>query len=788
MELHTPISAHLAQLQADLHAELARVRTRIAELAIDYDSERTQLQAAMQGIREAARQTCDRARERSIQQAKRPAWRAAFSLAGPFGPGAPQVFCWFGLLLGCWLLAQLTGSLAVAAIATAAGYAALVRWGHGREALRLSRPEREAIEEFRGGLQPLLIAFHSEGTGDTEFPYKVTIGAATDDCGATTRYRIHEQKYGTQYGATFVGFGRDSRHVLLLARMALDGFKAQVLPFGEFKETDARWPHWSALAAEVASAATPIATQMRKMVDARSEIADEESRAALLEQRLATVSTVEKSWADVALDINTLDRILRLVDSFKSGRPIKGMLLHGPPGTGKTLIARKLAQHSGCHFIAAGIADLKSQNIGGSGPKVKEVWERARANAPTILFIDECESVFASRGSSQSDAFGAELVQTFLSEWDGFNQSSGQVLVIGATNRHELLDNAVMSRFTESIEIGLPDAEARLRILATEFAKAGLRIEPTEEMARETSGMSGRDIHTLVAKIVTHHVHGEITQEQFLEQARNLRGKQSTAVDRLGWDDLVLPEKTLADFKSLGRELVHAEELRGLGVDVPRGILLYGPPGTGKTQIARVLASESGLAFIAATSGDVKAGYIGQSGNLVKQLFARARSQAPCILFLDEIDTIAQARGSGDSFTNEVVSQLLQELDGVATRKGQVFLLAASNLPGNIDPALHSRFERKIEIGLPDEGARAAILALQLAGKPVDFDIDEACTEVAARTAGLSGRDLQSLANNATRRAVQRAIAEHGDPLKLSLARADLEAALASLEPATTEA
>lgn len=781
MEQQLPLSVYFAQQQADLYGELARVRTRIAELSLDLDGARGHLQSAMRGIGATVQQVCDRARDRSIQQAERQAWRAAFTLAALFGPGGRQAASWTALVLGWIFLVTLLGGLMVASVVALAGYAGLVRWGHGREALRLSQGERDAIEEFRR-LQPMLIAFHAEGSGNAEFPYKVTVGAATDACGTTMAYRIHEKKYGSQYGATCLGFGPDHKHVLLLARMALDGFEAQVFPFGEFKENDLRWPHWSALASEVAAASASIGPQARKFVDAQSEIADEDSRANLLEQRLETISTVEKSWADVALPTDTLDGILRLVDSFKSGRPIKGMLLHGPPGTGKTLIARKLAQHSGCHFIAAGIADLKAENIGGSGPKVKEVWERARRNAPTILFIDECESVFATRGSSQSDAFGAELVQTFLSEWDGFNQSSGQVLVIGATNRHELIDNAVMSRFTESIEIGLPDADARLRILGTEFSKARLRIEPTVEMGRETSGMSGRDIHTLVSKIVTHHLHGELTQEQFLGQVRRLRGKHSTSVERLGWDDLVLPERTMADFKSLGRELVHAEELRSLGVDVPRGILLYGPPGTGKTQIARVLASESGLAFIAATSSDLKAGYIGQSGGLVKELFARARSQAPCILFLDEIDTVAQARGSGDSFTNEIVAQLLQELDGVATRKGQVFLLAASNLPGNIDPALQSRFERRIEIGLPDEDARAAILALQLAGKPVDFDIPETCAALAPRTAGMSGRDLQSLATTATRRALQRAMTQHGDPLKLTLTRADLESSLAGEE------
>src|SRR5690606_7648974 len=246
-------------------------------------------------------------------------------------------------------------------------------------------------------------------------------------------------------------------------------------------------------------------------------------------------------------------------------------------GTGKTLIARKLAQNAGCNFVAVGISVLKGPPIGHTGPRVRELWEQCCAAAPPILFLDECESAFAARGSSASDAFDEELVQPFLSEWDGFNQSAGQVFVIGAANRHDLLDNAIMSRFTESIEIGLPDAGGRMKILSNEIRKAHLQFEPTDEMERETAGMSGRDMATLVTKIVATHLGGEMSEAIFAEEVRKLRGKQSTSVARLDWGDLVLPDATMADFKSLGRELVHAEELRKIGVDVPRGILLYGP-------------------------------------------------------------------------------------------------------------------------------------------------------------------------------------------------------------------
>lgn len=428
--------------------------------------------------------------------------------------------------------------------------------------------------------------------------------------------------------------------------------------------------------------------------------------------------------------------------------------------------------------MSTNVSDLKAAIIGGTGKAVKELWEEARRKAPTILFVDECESVFAARGSTHSDSFGADLINTFLSEWDGFDQAAGKVFVIGATNRHDLIDNAILSRFTEAIEIGTPDAAGRRKILRTEFGKAGLGFEPADEWVRDTSGMSGRDLSTLIAKITANAIGLSLTPEEFAEELRKTRGKGSTIVDRLTWDDLILPAAQKREFQSLGKELVHAEEMRKLGVQVPRGILIYGPPGTGKTQIARVLAHESGLSFVAASSSDLKAGYIGQSGSKVKQLFEKARAQAPCILFLDELDAVAKQRGDGDSFTEEIVAQLLQELDGVATKNGQVFLLGASNHPDRIDAALRSRLERKILIDLPDENARMAILRLQLTSKPLAFNLDDACIRLASLTEGRSGRDLQSLVTTATRSAVQRAVLETGDPLTLKLTLADLEAAL----------
>lgn len=680
-----------------------------------------------------------------------------------------------------WAALQLIGFAQRASIFSvllvALPYVFLVWLGRKRCSQQAVQADVAIMDEYLA-LIPTLVAFAPDESGNPDFRYRAFFYPANGDGETNDNFNIGQSR-GPQFGASYFGLSQGGK-LILLSRFARDGFGAMTIPFGSFKDDDPRWPLWSELAARRAQASIDQAQAILDYVQRCDAFLASHGRRKYLDRRIETLQNSEHDWAGVALPQETLDSVLKLVDAFAANRTPtpRGLLLYGPPGTGKTLIARKLAKNAGCNFVAANISDLKSENIGGTGKAVKEFWAEARKKAPTILFVDECESVFATRGSTNSDSFGAELVNTFLSEWDGFDQAAGKVFVIGATNRHDLIDNAILSRFTEAIEISPPDADGRRKILAAEFAKAGMGFEPAGEWVRDTSGMSGRDLSTLVAKIAANAIGSTLTQEDFARELRKARGKGSTVVQPLTWDDLILPDALKREFQSLGRELVHAEEMRKLGVQVPRGILLYGPPGTGKTQIARVLAHESGLAFVAASSSDMKAGYTGQSGGKVKQWFEKARAQAPCILFLDELDAVAKQRGSGDSFTEEIVAQLLQELDGVTTRNGQVFLLGASNHPDHIDAALRSRLERQILIGLPDESARAAILRLQLAGKPVAFDVDAACGHLASLTAGRSGRDLQSLVTTATRMVVQRAMAETGDPRDLKLTLTDLEAVI----------
>ncbi|WP_240096414.1 AAA family ATPase [Thermomonas flagellata] len=654
-------------------------------------------------------------------------------------------------------------------------YAGLVNIGRKRLAARANAGVAAVIGAF-GRSGAALMQFSTGLSGDREYPYKSTLAPAADGPQLDT-WKIRDQ-YGDLRGASFAAvlMSNDASKVHSLLRLDADPVLIDI----HGRHSESEWAHLrqiAAIAAPRLAAHVPLA---RKLGECGDAVRAARAELAAIDRRLATVRNAASDWAEVALEPSKLDQMLKLVDLFVSGRkPVpKGFLMYGPPGTGKTLIARKLAKTAGCHFEAVTIADLKAGYIGQTAPKVKDVWKRCRAHAPAILFVDECESAFARRSSSDSDSFGNELVQTFLAEWDGFEGNS-QVLVIGATNRRDILDDAIVSRFTTTIEIGLPNAVARRKILRHELKQAGIAMDPPDALVNETSGMSGRDLHTLVAAIVADHPAGVNDAQVLLATVRRQRGKHATDVKELTWDDIVLPPRTLEEFVGLGKELRNAEQLAALGIPAPRGILLYGPPGTGKTQIARVLASQSGLSFIAASTSDLKANYLGQSGNKVKALFERARAQAPCILFIDEIDIVAPARdGRDDQMTQEIVGQLLQELDGVANKAGQVFLLAASNYPNRIDGALLSRLERKVEIGLPDAEGRARIIRLLLSGKPLDFDAEDMVRELAQRTEGYSGRDLQSLVTRATRAAVKRAMLEHDDASKTQLRRDDLEHAL----------
>ena len=492
-----------------------------------------------------------------------------------------------------------------------------------------------------------------------------------------------------------------------------------------------------------------------------------------------------KIWERIVLQpqvkADLLDKI-RLFNSGDKAAP-KGLLLYGPPGTGKTEIARRIADSASCFFMSLKAPDLKAGYVGQSGERVKKVWEQARARGRCVIFVDECEGVFARRGGSSGDSASEEVVQAFLAEWDGLGTEGQQVWVVGATNRRDLIDEAMVSRFGAAIEIALPGAAERLQILKLEMEKLERSADVPAFVGELTSGMSGRNLSRVASDACTLAVKqgGTISDDLWREVLKRHTQAKSEAVDKgAGWSSLVLAQETLEKLQTLCESLRHVEEFTAQGFEVPKGALLYGPPGTGKTQIARTLANEGGIPFIAASTADLKAGFVGQSGQKVRELFERARGQAPCMLFIDEIEAVAPVRGGprADAFTGEIVNQLLQEMDGVRKSERHVFVLAATNIPDAIDEAVLSRFPERVEIPNPDTEQRARLFRMFLGKLPVDFDPDALAAELAQRADGLGGREIRNIVQKASQKAIHRAA---GNPRKAQLSREDLIAVMPSL-------
>lgn len=480
-----------------------------------------------------------------------------------------------------------------------------------------------------------------------------------------------------------------------------------------------------------------------------------------LQEELQTFDRTIKKWDKVCLPPEQKIELIKQMDMFMAGsnaRP-RALLLKGGPGTGKTLLAQTMAEIAGSQFYKLSISDIKHPHLGESAQRVAKIWKEAQENKPALIFIDECESLFGKRGASETDVISTDIVQAFLSKWDG---KENGIWVIAATNRRDMIDDAILSRFGSEMEIALPDEESRRLILQQELMQIGSVVRVVTEVARQTQGFSGRDLVMLAGRMVSDVHPGSPTVESMLESVRKQRVNGNIGVDTdATWTSLVLAPTTMSSIQTVCSILKDAEGWKSNGITIPTGILLTGPPGTGKTQIARTMANESGLRFISATTAQIKAGYIGQSGQKVKQLFERARSSSPAILFIDEIDIISTDRGSGgasDDFKEEIIGQLLQEIDGVQESKVEVFVLAATNCPGNVDKAILSRFTQQIVIPLPDFDGRQRILEVLLRAKTVDFNLLSTCNFLAGKSEGFSGRDLKNWIARAEQKAVCRAI------------------------------
>jgi SpoVK/Ycf46/Vps4 family AAA+-type ATPase len=475
----------------------------------------------------------------------------------------------------------------------------------------------------------------------------------------------------------------------------------------------------------------------------------------LTEANIALADKAAAIWSKIHLPEDQLTDLFEMMQAFENPNHAPGaLLLKGSPGTGKTMCAVNIAKTIGGKFISAGINNIKKSYNGQSAEAVAALWKEARANKPAVIFVDECDSLFPKRGSSNSDTTTAEITNAFLSEWTGKEQG---IWLIACTNRRDILDDAILSRISSEIEFQLPDEKARVAILTQELAAAGYQGQVPSSIGGMTQGMTGRDLEKLARKAALKPV------ADFPALVGQARGAGNPTVDSsASWETLVLPEATLANIKTTCAMLQDVESWRSQGATVSNGILLEGPPGTGKTQIARTIANEVGLSFIKATSADIRGLYLGHSSGNVKDLFEKARSMAPSILFIDELDMVSPARGTDiDSFSKEIIGQLLQEMDGIKSNSSHVFVLAATNDPDGIDSAVLSRFTERLAIPLPDRENRERLLGIMLGQAKAQSTAADLAI-LAEHSEGMSGRDIKNWVANAQKAAVSRAVADGG--------------------------
>jgi transitional endoplasmic reticulum ATPase len=494
---------------------------------------------------------------------------------------------------------------------------------------------------------------------------------------------------------------------------------------------------------------------------------------------LAQAATNADPWADIELEPARKRELQKWLSMFRAQHPAspRGLLLFGPPGTGKTLLARTLAKASGAQFIAATISDLKAPNVGGTAQRVRDLWTNARNAAKSIIFVDECEGIFGARESVENDSFNRELLQEFLAQWEGVLDNSRHVWVIGATNRRERVDHAMVSRFGAEFQFNLPDTDLREKILVRELVRC--QVQPGEEVheiVAMTNGFSGRDIRTL-AEAVARDSYDDVTEtcaptmDDYVRHVEAIRKRGNIGVTkRSTWANLILADETKNQLKIMCEMLRRSDEMRAHNIELPRGVLLYGPSGTGKTEIARTLANESGLNFVGAKSTDFVGGFTGWSGQMTKSIFLRARAESPAILFIDELDKIAprpEFQGSSQGFTNEVVRSLVEEMEGIVEHEGHVFVVAATNRIERVDDSVISRLGKTIEVSLPDAAGRAAILSTRLHDIKLDFVAEEGAAKIGEITEGFSGRDIVTLVGNVQQRAVMRLLQHETDEIVL---------------------
>ncbi|MFX0021865.1 MAG: CDC48 family AAA ATPase [Candidatus Hermodarchaeota archaeon] len=466
--------------------------------------------------------------------------------------------------------------------------------------------------------------------------------------------------------------------------------------------------------------------------------------------------------------------------------PPKGVLLHGPPGTGKTLLARAVAGETDAHFETISGPEIMSKFYGQSEENLRKVFEKSKEMAPSIIFIDELDSIAPKRGEVTGEV-ERRVVAQLLSLLDGL-EGRGEIIVIGATNRVNDIDPALRrpGRFDREIEIGVPDTDGRYEILLIHTRGMPLHSDVDLRLiAEKTHGFVGADIEALAkeaAMLAIRELLPKIDLDKPipLEVLKELQIKKEnfdsarTSIEPSALREVLISQPTetwddiggLQDAKQQLQEVIewplkYPELYSHLNSKPPSGILLFGPPGTGKTLLAKALAHESEVNFISVKGPEFLSKWVGESEKAVRETFRKARAASPCIIFFDEIDAIAGMRGrfASSQVTEQVVSQLLTEMDGLEGLK-DVILLAATNRPDMLDPALlrSGRFGRHIEIPMPDKEARKEIFKIHLKNKPLDDDVD--IDQMAQDLEGYTGADIQAIAEEATLLTIRKAVAD----------------------------
>jgi transitional endoplasmic reticulum ATPase len=491
--------------------------------------------------------------------------------------------------------------------------------------------------------------------------------------------------------------------------------------------------------------------------------------------------------------------------------PPKGVLLHGPPGTGKTLLARAVASESEARFFVINGPEIMGRYYGESEGRLRDIFEEAQKNAPSIIFIDELDSIAPSRG--ETGEVERRVVAQLLTLLDGLEPRQN-VVVMAATNRPEGIDEALRrpGRFDREIVIGVPDQKGRREIMGIHTRGMPLADDVSlDDIARVAYGFVGADMAALTREAAIHALRRylpEIDVEQpeippeildklvvnrsdFFDALKTVQPSAlreiMIQVPDVSWDDVGgLDEVKEALREGIELPLKNPEAFRRLGIRPAKGFLLYGPPGTGKTLLAKAAAREAEANFIATRSSDLLSKWYGESEKQVSRLFQRARQVAPTVIFIDEIDALTPQRGGsiGDpGVTDRVVNTILAEMDGLEELQG-IIIIGATNRPTLLDPALlrPGRFDELVYVPVPEEGGRRTILGIHTAKMPLDDDVD--LDRIAAGTHGYTGADLENLTRRAGLLALRQSLEKDDDRGRVTMAF--FETAMQETRPSVT--